>query len=432
VLHRRSLIATGLAGLALPAVARAQSGWKPRQPIRLIATFPPGGLADVVARLVAPAIAQNLGGTIVVENRPGAGGTIGADAAARAAPDGHTLVISHASPNGIAPGIYPALPYHPVRDFTHIAMLCDTANVLVNKGSATPGLAAFLDKARGPGARYGSSGIGSITHLMGEVLTREARAPKLDHVPCRGSAPAMQDLFANHTERVFDPLTTKVAMIKDGTVVALAVSALHRAQAVPDVPTFAEQGLPVLTATTWIGISGRKSLPAPVADAVQEAALAAIARPEILAKLADLAFYAPPKPLVGTAYTAMIAMIATFASHWIAVAKRGRNHRLLTGGHPMPDAPAVRSRRALATTPLRASSGRATGPSWRHICRQDTHDRHRPRAHECGNTSCPLFPPRAEPRRGAEGCDGARGAAQSLDQRLRCDEPPCAASGRGE
>jgi tripartite-type tricarboxylate transporter receptor subunit TctC len=319
MLHRRSLIATGLAGLALPAVARAQPGWKPRQPIRLIATFPPGGLADVVARLVAPAIAQNLGGTIVVENRPGAGGTIGADAAARAAPDGHTLVISHASPNGIAPGIYPALPYDPVRDFTHIAMLCDTANVLmVNKGSATPDLAAFLDKARGPGVRYGSSGIGSITHLMGEVLTREARAPKLDHVPYRGSAPAMQDLFANHIESVFDPLTTNVAIIKDGTVVALAVSAAQRVPAVPDVPTFAEQGLPALTATTWIGISGPKGLPAPVADAVREATLAAIAQPEILAKLADLASYTPPKPLVGAAYT---AMIAKFASDWTAVAK---------------------------------------------------------------------------------------------------------------
>jgi tripartite-type tricarboxylate transporter receptor subunit TctC len=274
----------------------------------------------VVARLVAPVIAQNLGGAIVVENHPGAGGTIGANAAARAAPDGHTLVISHASPNGIALGIYPALSYDPVRDFTRIAMLCDTANVLmVNKGSATPDLAAFLDKARGPGARYGSSGIGFITHLMGEVLTREARAPKLDHVPYRGSAPAMQDLFANHIENVFDPLTTNVAMIKDGTVVALTVSAAQRVPAVPDVPTFAEHGLPALTATTWIGISGPKGLPAPVADAVREATLAAIAQPEILAKLADLASYTPPKPLVGATYT---AMIAKSASDWTPVAKR--------------------------------------------------------------------------------------------------------------
>ena len=319
MLHRRSLLAATAAGLALPAIARAQSGWKPRQPIRLIATFPPGGLADVVARLVAPAIAANLGGTIVVENRPGAGGTIGADAAAKAAPDGHTLVVSHASPHGIAPGIYPALPYDPVGDFTHIAMLCDTANVLlVNKGSLTPDLGAFLAKARDTGARYGSSGIGSITHLMGEVLTREARAPKLDHVPYRGSAPAMQDLFAGHIESVFDPLTTNVAMIRDGTVIGLAVSSAQRVPAVPEVPTFAELGLPALTATTWIGVSGPKGLPAPVADAVREAVLAATAQPEIRAKMADLASYPPQQPLAGAAYT---AMIAKFAAEWTAVAK---------------------------------------------------------------------------------------------------------------
>jgi tripartite-type tricarboxylate transporter receptor subunit TctC len=318
--HRRSLLLSGLAaGLAMPAIVRAQSAWKPRQPIRLIATFPPGGLADVVARLVAPAIGQNLGGTLVVENRPGAGGTIGADAAAKAAPDGQTLVISHASPHGIAPGIYPALPYDPVGDFTHIAMLCDTANVLmVNKGSATPTLDSFITKARTTGARYGSSGIGSITHLMGEVLTREARAPKLDHVPYRGSAPAMQDLFAGHIESVFDPLTTNVAMIKDGTVLALAVSSAERVPATPEVPTFAELGLPALTATTWIGISGPRGLPAAVADTVREAVLAAIAQPEIKAKMADLASYTPPKPLVGPEYT---AMIAKFASEWTAVAK---------------------------------------------------------------------------------------------------------------
>lgn len=317
MIRRRSLLAAGAAGLALPAIA--QPAWKPRQPVRLIATFPPGGLADVVARLVAPAIAGHLGGTIVVENRPGAGGTIGADAAAKAAPDGHTLVISHASPHGIAPGIYPTLPYDPVTDFTHIAMLCDTANVLmVNKGSSTPTLAAFLDKARGPGARYGSSGIGSITHLMGEVLTREAGVPKLDHVPYRGSAPAMQDLFAGHIESVFDPLTTNVAMIRDGTLVALAVSSPARVPAAPEVPTFAELGLPALTATTWIGISGPKGLPAPVAEAVREATLAAVAQPEIRAKLADLASYAPAVPLVGAEYA---RMIAKFAAEWTAVAR---------------------------------------------------------------------------------------------------------------
>ena len=317
MIRRRHLLAAATAALAMPAIAQAP--WRPRQPIRLIATFPPGGLADVIARLVAPGIGAALGGTVVVENRPGAGGTIGADAAAKAVPDGHTLVISHASPNGIAPGIYPSLPYDPVGDFTHIAMLCDTANVLmVNKGSPTPTLAAFLDKARASGARYGSSGIGSITHLMGEVLTREARAPRLDHVPYRGSAPAMQDLFGGSIESVFDPLTTNVGMIRDGTVIALAVSSAGRVAAVPDVPTFAELGMPALTATTWIGVSGPKGLPAPVADAVREAVLSTIGQSDIKARMADLASYTPSTPLVGAAYS---AMIAKFAADWTAVAK---------------------------------------------------------------------------------------------------------------
>ncbi|MCR0982258.1 Bug family tripartite tricarboxylate transporter substrate binding protein [Roseomonas populi] len=317
MIRRRSLLAAGAASLALPAIA--QTPWKPRQPIRLIATFPPGGLADVVARLVAPAIGANLGTTVVVENRPGAGGTIGADAAAKAAPDGTTLVISHASPHGIAAGVYPSLPYDPVADFTHVAMLCETANVLlVNKGSATPDLESFLSKARKDGARYGSSGIGSITHLLGEVLMREASVPKLDHVPYRGSAPAMQDLFAGHIESVFDPLTTNVAMIRDGTVTALAVSSSARVPATPDVPTFAELGLPALTCTAWIGVSGPRGLPAPVAAAVEEAVLAAVAQPDIRAKMADLASYPPEKPLVGAAYT---AMIGRYAASWSAVAR---------------------------------------------------------------------------------------------------------------
>jgi len=317
MIRRRSLLAAGAAGLAAPAVAQAP--WRPRGPIRLIATFPPGGLADVVARLVAPGIGAALGTNLVVENRPGAGGTIGADAAAKAAPDGGTLVISHASPHGIAPGIYPSLPYDPVRDFTHVAMLCDTANVLmVNRGSPTRTLDAFLDLARTSGARYGSSGIGSITHLMGEVLTKEARAPRLDHVPYRGSAPAMQDLFGGRIESVFDPLTTNVATIRDGTVTALAVSAAARVPAVPDVPTFAELGLPALTATTWIGISGPRGLPAPVEAAVREAVLATLAGAELREKLAGLASYPPAEPLTGAAYA---AMIARFAAEWTAVAK---------------------------------------------------------------------------------------------------------------
>ncbi len=317
---RRHLLAATAGLLATPTIGRAQGGaWPARQPIRLIATFPPGGLADTVARLVAPAIGTALGQTLVVENRAGAGGTIGADMAAKAAPDGYTLVISHASPHGIAPGIYPALPYDPVADFTHLAMLCDTGNALmVPARSPFRTLSDYLAAGRGPGVRYGSSGVGSITHLMGEVLSRDAALPKLDHVPYRGSAPALQDMLAGQIESLFDPLTTYVGMLKDGTLRALAVSTPQRVPAVPEVPTFAEAGLPRLTCTTWIGVSAPKGLPAEIGIRITEATVAAMARQDIRSKLDDLASYPPPQPMTGGAFT---AYVADYVREWTAVAR---------------------------------------------------------------------------------------------------------------
>ena len=299
----------------------AQGGaWPSRMPVRLIVTFPPGGLADTVSRLLTPAFSAALGQQVVVENRAGAGGSIGADLCAKAAPDGYTLVVSHASPHGIAPGIYPQLPYDPVTDFTHLAMLCDTGNALMVKAdSPIRSFADYVAAARsGRGVRYGSSGIGSITHLMGEVLAKEAGLTKLDHVPYRGSAPALQDMLAGQIESLFDPLTTYVGMLKDGTLRALAVSTPTRVPAVPEVPTFAELGLGRLTCTTWIGISGPKALPTPIAAKLTEVTVAAMANPEIRQKLADLASYPPATPLTGAAYA---SYIGDYVKEWTAVAR---------------------------------------------------------------------------------------------------------------
>jgi tripartite-type tricarboxylate transporter receptor subunit TctC len=333
-MHRRRRHLLGLAAaaptLAPAALARAQGssqgssqggdGWPGRQPIRLIVTFPPGGLADTVSRLVTPAMGAALGQSILIENRAGAGGTIGADMAAKAAPDGYTLVVSHASPHGIAPGIYPALPYDPVGDFSHLAMLCDTGNALmVPAASPYRTLGDYLEAAKGGGGlRYGSSGVGSITHLMGEVLAQEAGLPRLEHVPYRGSAPALQDMLAGRIESLFDPLTTYVAMLKDGTLRALAVSTPGRSPALPAVPTFAELGLPRLTCTTWIGVSGPKGLPEATAARLTEAAVGAVARPDLRARLADLASHPPPLPLTGAAYA---GMIGGYVREWTGVAR---------------------------------------------------------------------------------------------------------------
>ena len=317
-MQRRRLLGLA-AALAAPSFARAQPAWPSRQPIRLVATFPPGGLADTIARLIAPPLGQALGATMVVENRAGAAGTIGADLVAKSAPDGYTLLISHSSPNGFAAGIYPQLPYDPVTDFTHIGMLVDTPSGLLVPGrSPFRSLADFLAAGRSQTLRFGSSGIGSSGHLLGAVLAKDGSAPMLDHVPYRGSAPALQDMLAGVIESMIDPMTTNMGMLADGTLRCLAVSSAARIPPLPSVPSFAELGLPRLTAGNWIGISAPKNLPAPIAARIGEQIPRLIARPDLKARFEELASYPPDPPLMGEDYA---RMIAEFARAWTAVAK---------------------------------------------------------------------------------------------------------------
>jgi tripartite-type tricarboxylate transporter receptor subunit TctC len=183
---------TPLAALAAPALAHAQPA---RPQLRFIAGFPAGGLADVVARLVAGPLGDAPGAAPVVENRTGASGTIGADIVAKAAPDGTTLAVSHAVPFGFAPGVPPSMPYDPVADFTHLGMLAEAATVMVVRGNGpVASLAAALETTRRSPVRFGTSGVGSAEHSLGAVVARAAGVAKLDHVPYRGTPPARQDL----------------------------------------------------------------------------------------------------------------------------------------------------------------------------------------------------------------------------------------------
>jgi tripartite-type tricarboxylate transporter receptor subunit TctC len=320
-MFRRQILLGGLAATALPlaAPALAQAAWPARQPVRLISTFPPGGFADTMARLLAAELAPRLGQSVVVENRVGAGGTVGANMAAQAAPDGYTLVMSHSSPFGVASGTYPNLPYNVVDSFTHLALLAESANLLMVKGdSPIRTLADYIALARRQPVRYGSSGIGSGTHLMGEVMTREANLPNLDHVPYRGSAASLADLLGGRIDSVFDPITTNTGMIRDGQVRVLALSTPQRIPAFPDIPTFAEQGMGVLTNTTWAGLSGPRGLPADVAAKLTEAAVAAMATPTVTQRLEQLANYAPNPPVTGAAYA---TFIKEYADKWGGVAR---------------------------------------------------------------------------------------------------------------
>lgn len=318
-MQRRSFLALGLPITLLATPALAQPAWPARQNVRLISTFPPGGFADTMARLLAAELTPRIGQTVVVENRVGAGGTIGADAAAKAAPDGYTLVLSHSSPFGVAAGTYPNLSYNPVEDFTHLALLVESANLLMVKGdSPIRTLADYIALARRQPVRYGTSGVGSGTHLMGEVLARAANLPNLDHVPYRGSAASLQDLLGGRIESVFDPITTNTAMIRDRQVHILALSTPQRIPAFPDIPTFGEQGFPQLTNTTWAGLSAPRGLPPEIGARLTEAALAGMASPGVTQRLEQLANYMPNPPVTGAGYA---EFIRSFAATWGGVAR---------------------------------------------------------------------------------------------------------------
>ena len=197
---------------------------------------------------------QGLRQSVVVENRPGAGGLIGTDMVSKQAADGYTLLVSHAAVHSYAAATRRTLPFDPVADFTQMGMLCDAPMVLIVRAdSPFKALDQYVDAARTRPVRYGASGIGSANHLFGELLKPEGKAPNHDQVPCQGSVPAMQDLLGGNIESMFDPITTNVAVLKAGSLRALAVSTPRRLTAMANIPTIAEQGFPLLTGSHRLG-----------------------------------------------------------------------------------------------------------------------------------------------------------------------------------
>lgn len=272
MMHRRHLLGATAGLLATPMIAEAQSGapsstWPTRAPVRLVAQFPPGGLVDTITRLVAPPLSAALGQNVLVENRAGAGGVIGTDYVAKQPADGYTFLMTHASVMVYSAATLPRLPFDPVADFTHLALLVEASSVLLVRGdSPIRTLADFLQAARTRPTRYGSSGIGSAPHMLGAMLAGTANLTQLDHAPYAGSAPAMRDLLGGHIESMIDPITTNVEALNNGTLRALAISTPQRLPAFPNVPTFVEQGFPSLVQTQWVGISAPRGLPAPIAE----------------------------------------------------------------------------------------------------------------------------------------------------------------------
>jgi tripartite-type tricarboxylate transporter receptor subunit TctC len=309
--RRRALLALPL--LAVSGVARAQA-W-PARPIRIVVPFPPGGTTDVVARLVSQRLGTVLGQSVVIENRAGAGGTVGSDAVAKSPPDGYMLVVSNIASHGVGPSVYRAMPYDSVRDFSHIALMAEVPSVLcVNAASPIRSFADFVAAAKArPGAiTVASPGNGTSSHAKQEILKRSAGIDTI-HVPYRGSGPMMNDLMAGAVDAM---ITTLVEAGRNERFRLLAVTAARRVEGWPDVPTFPELGHPDLVASTWFGLSGPAGLPEPIVARLNAEVLAALASPEIAPRLVETG--ATPRRMSAAEYT---AFIVSEVARWRAVAQ---------------------------------------------------------------------------------------------------------------
>lgn len=283
------IAAAVIAGLGLmlsPAASMAQSGY-PNKPLRLIVGFAPGGSTDIVARVVAQRLGERLGQTVIVDNRAGAGGTIGADAAAKAAPDGYTLTLGTTSTHAIAAGAYSKLPYNPVSDFTQISLVAVTPYLLVvNPKIKANNLAEFVALAKSqPGAlNYASAGNGTATHLAMEMLKDAAKIDLL-HVPYKGNAPADAAIIGGEVQALFGSMPALLQNAKANKVRALAVGTAARSPALPDVPTVAEQGYPGFEAALWLGVMGPANMPKPIVERLHKEIVAIVGTPEFKAAM---------------------------------------------------------------------------------------------------------------------------------------------------
>ena len=263
--RRQMMIAAAAA--SFPAISPAKSGWAqagwPSKPIRWIVNFPPAGAADILSRTLAEYYGTRLGQPIVVENKPGAGGLVGADILAKARGDTHLVMMSSAASHGIGPVLYKDVPYDPLADFTHIHLVGTFPTVLaVSASSPITSVAQLIEMAKAkPGeVTYGSGGNGTMNHLTGQVLARAASV-QLTHIPYRGSAPAMNDLMGGQIVALMESLPTAIGYFTSGRMRPLAVSEDQRSSSLPDVPTFREAGFAGVVTTNWFGFSITAGVP---------------------------------------------------------------------------------------------------------------------------------------------------------------------------
>lgn len=293
--RRLLLLTLGLGAASFGWTTHAQvSGEWPTKPLRFVVPYPPGGPLDTIARVLAEQVKPTLGQPVIVENRPGAGGNIGADLIAKAQPDGYSLVMGAVATHAINPSLYSKIPYDAVRDFAPVALVASVPNVLiVNKEFADKqGIRTMQDLVRyalaHPGKlNYGSGGSGSAGHLAGELLAARTQM-KAVHIPYQGAAPAKLALLSGQSEFMFDNLASAASLIKEGKVVALAVTTDKRSDVLPEVPTVQETGIKPFDIGTWFGVFTTGGTPPAVVDKLYQAYTKALADPAVQSRLKQM------------------------------------------------------------------------------------------------------------------------------------------------
>jgi len=289
---RSWLAAAALCAAALPAFAQS---W-PAKPVRIVVPYLPGGPVDVSARLLAPKLQEALGQPFLVENKPGAGGNIGADFVAKSAPDGYTIGMGAIATHAINPALMANVPYDPIRDFTHLALVVQVPNVLVvNPDLPAKSVRELVDLAKErPGKLdFASGSTGSTGHLAGELF-KQMTGTYMVHIPYKGAPPAVADLLAGRVHLMFDNLASALPNVKAGRLRALAVTTLKRSNALPGLPTLDEAGLKGFDMTTWWGVMGPAKLPPDVAQRLSTEILKALASADVKERLRAMGMEGSP------------------------------------------------------------------------------------------------------------------------------------------
>ena len=305
-----AMVLVGLLGGA--STAQAQTATYPTKPIRLVVPFPAGGATDIFARTLSQKLGEKLGTAVVVENKPGAGGTLGSDIVAKSTPDGYTLLLATSSTHSIGPNLNPKMPYDAVRDFTPIGQVGNAPSImLVPNSSPAKTVKEWIEYAKkNPGRlNYASSGNGTIVQLTAELFKAQADLFVV-HIPYKGTALAIPDLISGKVDVLFDSLPTGLPHVRDGRLRALGVTTLKATPLAPGVPPIADV-LPGYESNTWFGLFGPKGLPADVVSRVNTAANQVLQDPEVIDKLQRLGIEA-----VGGTPAQFTAMLAKESAKW--------------------------------------------------------------------------------------------------------------------